>query len=238
MTDLSHYKKDIIQGGFLNIQNISQSDTNHKYFSFASIRKGLISEVSFKITKRYLFTINQKAEKWKKDKREFTAYNNDLKRQSKPFNYLSISKFIRENQHFDHNYFDLYWLHECWLDHSNNQRMTFHRNINGESWINFMEGDLDKLYNGKFPIKPQIDREGLLLSSFFEPIIDRIIKTRIKLVENSEKALTLDWLFDLKNLINDSISSIDILLNTIYTKAELDPLEHWKFNKIQQNSIR
>jgi hypothetical protein len=231
MTNLSHYKKNIISGGFLNVQGISESNTTHKYFGFTTIRKGLVSEVSLKLTKRYLSSVKQNAEKWRKDKRLFTIFNSDLKRQSKQFIYLAISKFVRENNHFDHHYFDLPWLHECWLDHSNNHRMTFHRNVDGQSWITFLDADLEVLYNNKFPLKPQIAREGVLLSSFFEPIIDRMIKSRIRLVEESQIALTLDWLFDLRGLINDSLSSIDILLNTIYTKAELDPPKGWSFDK-------
>ncbi len=58
--------------------------------------------------------------------------------------------------------------------------MTINKRVEDKPWVTFSDGDLDKLYNQKFPLEPRIDREGILLSSFFEPLIDRIIKQRIR----------------------------------------------------------
>ncbi|RYZ78167.1 MAG: hypothetical protein EOP04_30215, partial [Proteobacteria bacterium] len=231
MNPEQYFKKDNIGGLLMSIQGIPKGDPMHRYFEFLEPRVGAISQASLTLTNLYLPGLRQSIRKWREDKRKFKIYNGDLKRESKEFNYLSISEFIRRNWYFEHKEFDLPWLHECWLDHTNNHRMNFHRRVDDKPWISFTDGDLDKVYNEKFPVTPSIGREGILLSSFFEPLIDRIIKKRIKLVESSHEALSLDWIFELKDLINDTVSSVDILLNTIYTKAELDPLPKWTFSK-------
>ena len=45
-------------------------------------------------------------------------------------------------------------------------------------------------------------------------------------------AMGADWIFDLRSLINDSISLVDITLNQFYIKAEYDPLTNWHFDKL------
>jgi len=41
----------------------------------------------------------------------------------------------------------------------------------------------------------------------------------------------VEWVFDLRTLISDVISLVEITLHQIYTKAEYDPLPGWKFDK-------
>ncbi len=62
-------------------------------------------------------------------------------------------------------------------------------------------------------------------------LITRVIKSRTKLIESSNLALTDDWVFDFRTLVNDVISLIDITLMQFYIKAEYDPLPGWKFDK-------
>lgn len=226
-----YFKQGKISGMLMSIQGVPKTDVLHKYFKFSEPRNGATSFAALTLTNLYLGKFKQSINKWRKDKRKFKVFNADLKKDSKEINYLTISNFIRENGYFDFHHFELPWLHECWLDHSNNHKMNFHKQVENKPWITFSDGDLEKLYSDKLPMKPQIGREGLILSNFFEPLIDRIIRQRIKLIETSEEALSLDWIFELKNLVNDTISSVDILLNTVYTKAELAPLSMWIFDK-------
>jgi hypothetical protein len=51
------------------------------------------------------------------------------------------------------------------------------------------------------------------------------------LIENSHEFLTAEWVFDLRNLINDTISLLDITLNQLYIKAEYSPEPGWSFDK-------
>ena len=59
----------------------------------------------------------------------------------------------------------------------------------------------------------------------------RVVKKRNHLIENSNLVLTIDWLFDFKDLINDSISLIDIFLMQFHTKAKYAPENYWKFDE-------
>lgn len=86
-------------------------------------------------------------------------------------------------------------------------------------------------YGENFPIKPLLDREGVMYNSFHASIAKRIIKLHNDLVSKSNKISDSDWMFDLISLISSTISMLDITLNQLFIKAEYDPLPGWEFEK-------
>jgi hypothetical protein len=44
-------------------------------------------------------------------------------------------------------------------------------------------------------------------------------------------ALTTEWFLDLRTLVSDTVSLVEITLNQLYLKAEYDPLPGWKFDR-------
>ena len=61
-------------------------------------------------------------------------------------------------------------------------------------------------------------------------MIRRIGSSRIFIVTNSHLFFTSEWLFALKNILNDIVSLVDISLNQIYLKAQYDKKSDWNFN--------
>ena len=51
------------------------------------------------------------------------------------------------------------------------------------------------------------------------------------LIEKSDHSLHYDWILDLRTLINDSISLLEITLNQIYIKGKFDLQPGWTFDE-------
>jgi hypothetical protein len=233
MSFIDNFKKNSISGTFLIVGNHSPNP-NHKFLEFGVAKPKMTTFVALNLIKQYLPNEKKNLTQWKKENGNWTINNPELNKVSHPISYLIIAKEIRESGYFDYQKYNLSWLHQCWLDHSNNHTLGSHIITNEKkSTITFYDGDFEKNFHNKFPLKPTLCREGILVANFFEPLLDRIIKQRIELVETSNQIFTLEWLFKLKNLINDTISSIDILLNAVYIKAQYDPLPNWTFDEIK-----
>lgn len=172
--------------------------------------------------------------KWRKENQTWQVnyeFPPGHKKISKPVNYRLFSDSIRETGIFDPSYFHLPVLECAWLDFSNGMKLDFYmQDETGE--FGLATGDLQAHHFGdKYPIKPILKREGLLYPTIQPQLIQRIIKKRTELILNSNKALSDDWVFDLRNLISDVISLVDIAFNQLYVKAEFDPLPGWNFNR-------
>ena len=219
------------------MDNISIKASNipdhHKYILFGSPKKGLNTESSFLITNYFLKDVNLNHKQWKKEKNTWQINwedNNRIQQQSKPINYLLISEYLRQNSHFDLNYFNLPKMECLWLDNSMNMKLNFHMHDHTGTF-GLGSGNLHLQYGNNYPIKPLLNREGSLYTSFQPQLMNRIVFTREKLISNSDKSLEDDWVFDLRTLISDTISLIDITLTQLYIKAEYDALPNWTFNK-------
>lgn len=206
---------------------------SHKFIqSTGEPFKSMVTEMSLLITNQYLGR-NHGAKKWRKIK---TAWNCNYefppgqKKISDPINYLIISEHVRKNKHFDPKAFNLPDLECMWLDHAVEFKLDFHKFENSGPF-GLSSGDLQAHYYGKnYPIQPLLQREGRLFTSFQPQLLRRIIAERNRLIENSNESLNDDWIFDLRNLISDTISLLDVALNQLYIKAEYDPLPAWEFD--------
>ena len=199
-----------------------------------TVRPGTISKATVELLNFYSRkNVSRKA--WAKEPAFVVNYSPDVnesgKKASKPISYGIIYKYIRENNHFSSEDFDLF-RYECfWLDNTIDIQIDFHKFDPGTTEALTIFLPQNQMYGDNYPINLKIDREGHLYSSMQRALIQRIISIRKKLVEQSNDALLTDWLFDLRNLIGDTVSVVDITLHQLYNKAQYDPLPQWSFSK-------
>lgn len=154
----------------------------------------------------------------------------DGKRQwiSKEIRLDAIENHLFINNKFLHAEFDLYELQCNWLD--GDVDLSMPQQIVGSDGLAVIFS-LPLPMGANFPLKPQIDREGVLYNSFQKSLAMRIIQLHNRLVSNSSSFNSHDWLYDLISLVSNCVSLVDITLNQLYLKAEHDPLPGWKFDK-------
>jgi len=213
--------------------NISTTPRGHKFILFAEKPlKGILPEACFLIMDHLCKSLKYSRGDWKKEKQTYNIHWNELngeKRTSKNVNYNIIADYLRKNNTFNQIDFNLPKIECHWLDNSMNMKLNFHGNDHSGT-LGIASGTPQQQYGEKYPIKPVLKREGHLYTSFQPQLLKRIISQRTKLIEDSDKSIEDDWVFDLRSLLSDSISLIDITLTQLYIKAEYDPLPGWKFD--------
>jgi hypothetical protein len=209
--------------------------SNHFYFQFEDkLRDGIIPKVTVELLNFYS-NKGLSRKKWIKEPDFIVNYKTDINNKdsckvSKPISYGIISKYLYKNYYFSPEDFDLF-RYECfWLDFTIDIQIDFHKFDPGTTTALEIELPQQQMYGDRYPINLRINREGHLYSSMQTALIARIISLRQKLVIQSDLALLSDWVFDLRSLIGDVISLVDITLHQFYNKAEYDPLPHWSFN--------
>ena len=212
----------IDETGYTKIQN-------HKYLKIYGERiKGAVAFVGEALASYYVKSIPIK--KFKADNKLITVTysdHNGLQKISTPFNYKILTESIRKTGFFDPDEYKLS-RYECfWMDSTVNAKQQFY--LSDETSQGFLrDGTPQQQYGKSFPIKPVIDREGFIITTFSPQLTKKIQQTRTELVETSDKIFEFEWLYKLKDLVNDAISLLDITLLQIYTKAQFDPLKSWK----------
>jgi hypothetical protein len=208
---------------------------DHKFILFnPKARIGAVSEMSLLITNQIFKERPLSIKKWK----EFKGYHkvgwndpNNQPQESRPVNYLIISEFIRANNYFSYDHFNLPHIECFWLDHSTDISANMHLHDDTvPNGLGIQDSTSQQQYGKNYPIKPRLIREGQSFTTLQPQLLDRIISLRKLLIEKSNLALEVSWFFDFRSLVNDAISLLDITLNQIYIKAEYDPLPHWKFD--------
>lgn len=73
-----------------------------------------------------------------------------------------------------------------------------------------------------FPLRPCIDREGVAYASLQAPLLQNILRLYRRVVTDSHGAVALDgeWLNDLRMLLNDCVSIVDVTLHQLYFAAQ------------------
>ena len=231
-------KKYIIKSGVTQIAALSEKGyeqiPNHKYIkSLEAPKKGLISVLNKNIIEHY--SGSQKSTKsWRKDRNQFYvtwATKNGNEKISSPINYLIIGKHLRENQGFFPSKLGLPDIECFWLDKSVDVSINFHKSeLQKGNALTIKDGTPQVQFGDAYPIKPNLDREGHFFTTLQPQLINRVIKNRNKLIKTSDEALHYDWVMDLRTLINDVISVLEITLTQVYIKAQYSPLEHWDFD--------
>ena len=207
---------------------------NHKYIIFSDTpRIGSISEASLLITNQ-LFNTTHSINRWRKDKKLYNLHGKDDAGNniiSEPVNYRKISDFIRDNGYIDSKSFNLPEAQCFWLDSTLDAKINFHlHDHTAPEGLAIADGFTKQIYGETYPITPKLIREGHTFTTLQPQLMSRIGRLRDKLVNNSHEALSDDWFFDLRTLISDGISLLEITLHQIYIKAEYAPLSGWTFN--------
>ncbi|HRE76237.1 MAG TPA: hypothetical protein PLL09_00285 [Flavobacterium sp.] len=208
---------------------------NHPYIILSETpRSGAVTEASLLITNQF-FNTSKSANQWRKDKNFYRVKgkdhaNNDII--SNKINYHYISEFIRNEGHFNPTAFNLPVMKSFWLDGVFEGKINFHKHDEtAPHGLAIADGYIKQIFGEKYPISPKLIREGHTFTSLQPQLLQRITKIRTKLIENSADSLTDDWFFELRSLISDSISLVEITLNQIYIMAEYNPLANWNFQK-------
>ncbi len=211
-------------------------ENQHKFITQTlKPKQGMIPEAGLNLTNYYLNDNKGIGlENWKKEKRDFTVnwFDKAQKPQeSQKINYRIICDHIRDTGSFSTQFFNLPTIECFWMDHSLDMKIDFHHSDHLGETLGIASGIPQQQYGEKYPIKPLLKREGNLYTSFQPQLMARVMRERGTLIENSDKALEDEWVFQLRTLISDTISLLDITLNQVYIKAEYDPLPGWKFDK-------
>lgn len=206
----------------------SELDPDHKYIirtnQFYSENKNY---VIFHILDEYCSEIKNNRTKWRKDKNLYycTFTKGNEKWSSKGINFHILNTYINQYKKFHFKDFDFPNYNCDWLDYSIDMTLNFIKK----------DGLLIEDYSRKqlfgINILPRLEREGHIISTLLPQLTMRVIRKRNYLIENSDSVLTIDWLFSFKDLINDSISLIDIFLMQFYTKAQFAALKSWNFDE-------
>jgi hypothetical protein len=207
----------------------------HKYILYSDKpRVGVNTEIAFRITEHY-FGKKQTRKKWKRDKNQYHINwidGNKKKQSSKPINYLIIAQYLRDKGYFDCKEFNLSPLECFWLDTSLDVAVNWHTfDHTAPNGMSIFDGFTKQQFGEKYPIEPKLNREGRSFTTLQPQLINRIRKLRDRLIKNSNVIVDDDWFFDLRSLISDTISLVEITLTQFYIKAEYDPMPNWTFDK-------
>lgn len=211
------------------------SQGKHSFFIFDSKPlQGAVTEASFILTKHYLKSIVKTDSLWKQSTLTYTnawTNNNKEKITSKPINYLIFAQNLRDNGKFIPQSLNLPEMECYWLDNSVDLSINFHMIDKAKNEaLTMQDGTPEKQFGAQYPIKPKLDREGLFFTTFQPQLIRKIIARRNELVNTSEKALDHNWVMELRYLINDTFSLLEITLNQFYIKAKYNSEPDWKFD--------
>lgn len=212
-----------------------ERDKSHKYFHFEDKRpEGRIPYATLILVEQYVGNKKLTANKWKADK-SLSVVNwekDGEKIISDPINYSVILNYIKKHGQFNPYELKLPYISEHFIDVATSFGVTSHFLFNDTEPQNGYQMWNNEMFLGdRYPITPRLNREGIVISSFFDAFIRRIIQNRVILVETSNSFFTHDWFFLFKDLVNDSISSIEIALHLIYNKARFDPFPNWSFDE-------
>lgn len=140
---------------------------------------------------------------------------------------------VRATRSFKASEFGLPSPESDWLDYSVEIAKP-DAPIATEDYSAFAKFALALPFGERFPLHPTIDREGAAYATFQLPIQQNICALHRRLVDASHHATRLgqgDWRNDLRMLVNESISLIDITLHQLYFMAQYRGREKgWNFD--------
>ncbi len=156
--------------------------------------------------------------------------NNNGEKKFSCHSFVKLSRNIRENRRLDTNSNNLPSLNKNWMDYGIELRLGVpFISVTGEKTLPI---ELETPYGEDFPVKPMIDREGAMFSSFQFQLQQNMIRLYNKIIDDSDRMIgsSPEWISDLRMLVNDAIALVDITLHQLYFMAEYKPLEGWQFN--------
>jgi hypothetical protein len=210
-------------------------DKNHIYLKCSSDRiPGRVPYVTLLLIKRYITHKSQSDAAWRIDKElgEVHWDNNNVKIDSLPINYSIILNNIKQNWYFKQDKLKLFIIREPFLDVATCAGLAMHSVTDeGEPQVSFTITPGEHFMGENYPVVPMLKSEGIIIGSFLNDFLNRIALHRQELVNSSNQCFSMEWFFKFRDVINDSISSLEIMLNLVYSKAEFDLPPTWVFNQ-------
>ncbi len=210
-------------------------EEEHAFLRYAAPKRGrrVVRDLAFQLMNQ-LFGENFTRTKWLKIKPsrvrcfERSRDGSDNKEWwSNPFTLSDLENHLDAGQ-FDPKAFNVFDPSSDWLDDGIDFAHDVHVcDPNGD----VLKVQLPLNLGPTFPLLPALDREGWMVSSFQRLSHARIFRLHQDIVKGSAGFLDLRWLEDLRALICECVSLIDMLLHQLYLKAEFDPLTGWKFDR-------
>lgn len=147
---------------------------------------------------------------------------------SKPFNQSTIERAIKTDGPRFTEVLMMPEIRIAWFDGSVPVFMGFHVvDVNGDTVKLVTEPNFGR----SFPLKPTLDREGVMEVSFQTSLLRSIAELRQRVVDASYMSGDRWGFFTaMRMLMAESVSLIDNTLHQLYFKAEYDPLPFWKFD--------
>lgn len=163
----------------------------------------------------------------------FRWQQNQISQISRPFRFESICASLSDHSAFSTARFNLPALVSAWLDASVAIAPKFHAPAN-ERPDEALTFQVPTAISDEFPIRPQLDREGIALSSLQLMLLNSWLELRTKLVEASHRMFDdrNDWLRDLFAYFSTVVAAVDNTLHQIYYRAKYEAPRHgWSFDE-------
>lgn len=208
--------------------------SGHKFLAFEAPKPGrrVVREVVVTLMNGF-FHANLSRSRWLKLQRQPVAWwrqgrNGQREhRTSKPIDLRMIEARL-EKGIVTFEDLDLFDPRCEWLDAAVAAGPQFHFvDQNGET----LKLQMTTTLGSSFPLVPRLDREGYAYNSFQLMILRRMGTLRRALVENSDDYVSTDWFQDLRSLVAECVSLIDVTLHQLYFKAAHSPLPGWRFER-------
>lgn len=200
----------------------------HKFLEFEPSKPGrrIIRDVAVGLMNSF-FGMGLSRTKWltKAPQAATWSYGAGQRRVSKPITLQMIEDRLDRN-FFTFEDLDLYNPHCPWLDATVEVGPQFHFVDSDGDTLNFK---MPTTLGSSFPLIPTLDREGYAYNSFQLIILRRLIYLRRSLVESSNQYTNSTWFNDLRSLVGECVSLVDVTLHQLYFKAKHSPLPGWRF---------
>jgi hypothetical protein len=141
---------------------------------------------------------------------------------SLPMSYEIVSQKLLTNRFFLPQEFNLFPMECIWLDHS----LAVAKLISQPNQP-FIELGTDHIYGTTNPVTIRLNQPGIAATSLMNHLFRHVIASRALLINESNKILSLKWYLDLRNVICDAVSLVDMTLNRLHYEAENNPKSNW-----------
>ena len=202
-------------------------EETHYYVKFTDTGRQLIRRLLTVDILNYYYTetpINS-SKRWKKKgnfTRKYKFSNESEIKMSKPIGFDIVNAELESTNSFNPQKFDLFPLECHWLDNS----LTITKSIAARN-APFIEIGTDHIYGTKNPVTIRLYTNGIAATSFMNHLLRYVIEQRNHLISNSQHLLELHWYLQLRNLICDAVSLVDMTFNRLHYKAENNPEALW-----------
>ncbi|EPG72441.1 hypothetical protein LEP1GSC058_0203 [Leptospira fainei serovar Hurstbridge str. BUT 6] len=196
-------------------------------------RKDLIKLVTKKILNR-ISGLDDSISKWNKRGRfNYSGKNLQGQEISGKTSFSEVENILKKNRQYLHSEGGPPELLPTWMDSSLAVKLNFYFPENGSEKSLTIELNTKGSHN--YPILPNIDREGIALSSTLSTLEQMLYSSRTDLVLHAAHMFSNEndyWLEKLITFLNTAVSLIENMLIMLYYKGKHDgQLFGWKFDE-------